>query len=79
MIDAMPELSDVMPELDDRADGCVRCGEPFGRTAFDAELVYRLTGRDLPDGWAGRAIGDCCIEANELRALDAARRVDPDS
>jgi hypothetical protein len=71
-----PESYDFDPEdVGIDAPGCVRCGRPFqtGRV-WDAALIAQLMGRDLPEDHRGRAIGACCIEADELRAFAAAKR-----
>jgi hypothetical protein len=63
-------------EASDLNQWCVRCSREFDRVAFDATLVAQLMGRDPAEVTPGSAICERCIEADELRALEAAKRVD---
>ena len=70
----------MSPEMMDASDlGCVRCGKPFEGSSFDADLIAQLMGRIKREGGGGRAVCGRCIESDELRALAAARQMDPDS
>jgi hypothetical protein len=71
----MPTHHFDVEDLGIDAPGCVRCGRPFEtRRVFDAALTAQLMGRALPEDHRGRAIGACCIEADELRAFAADKR-----
>jgi hypothetical protein len=68
----------MSPEMMDASDiGCVRCGRPFERKSYDADLIAQLMGTESEG--AGRAICENCIKSDELLALAQAELVDPDS
>jgi hypothetical protein len=75
----MPEHHFDVEDLGIDAQPCVRCGQDFAGTAFDAALVAQLMGREVPEGHRGRAICHDCMESDELRAMEKAKRAQTDS